>query len=84
MPLFSWPSGAKHAGSLYGGSPARITGRLNLLLRKCTASHAKPGAPYNTFFACFDILPCRETSQPCNHVEAAQTTFYARAANRTA
>jgi hypothetical protein len=37
MPLFSWPSGAKHAGSLCGGSLARTTDGLNQLSRKCTA-----------------------------------------------
>jgi hypothetical protein len=49
MPLFSWPSGAKHAGSLCGGSLARTTDGLNQLSRKCTAWHAIAGTPYNTF-----------------------------------
>jgi hypothetical protein len=84
MPLFSWPSGAKHAGSLYGGSLARTTGGLNQLSRKCTAAYAISGAPYyNTFLHCRPPAG-HPTDQRYHAVNAAKTSFYARAANRTA
>ena len=49
MTLCSRPSGAKHAGSLCGGSLVRTTDGLNQLSETCTAWHVIPDAPYNTF-----------------------------------
>jgi len=69
MPLRSWPSGAKHAGSLYGGSLVRIADGLNLLSRKFTASHANHGAPYNTFLPSPTCMPSKLPAGNANALE---------------
>jgi hypothetical protein len=49
LPLLSWPSGAKHAGSLYGGSHALIADGLEYYLKNLLPGTPNFAAPYNDF-----------------------------------